>query len=281
MTTIVAGRGRLVRPLPGDRPLVRDPERPNVRLVHGPIRERGGRSRARGGWLIALASVVAGALAATAILTPREPAIRSETAGVPEVAPTVAHEARPDEGDALGPGDGAGSTAVRQTDDGHVVRWACDAPITVHLAPGAPPGAVEDLTDAVSALAAASGLPLEMAGTSDTFDGEASVITVTYEERTELPGPVLGTGGVSHWPSGEVSTGRVSMRTDGNPYPPRSPEHRRALLHELGHAVGLTHAPEGSEDLMAPTLTSGLAESAAFALGDGDRAALALVGCPR
>lgn len=288
------GRERLVRSLPGEHGLVRPvaDRRPGTRAIDGrrlPEHAAGRRRPVTPAGRLAgsLATfAVVGALAGLLGWQPVEPLAAAPPNAAPSIPPVVdvapSTGPEPTTGGGMSAEPASAADAVRWTTGGEVVRWSCEQAITVRLSPDAPAGARTDLADAVATLAAASGLPLVLAE-GGTDDGAASsVITVTYAPRPDLAASVLGRGGVSFLPTtGEVVGGTVTMRTDGDPFPVGSPEHRRALLHELGHAVGLLHAEEDSEELMAPTLTPGLLPEEEFVLGDGDRAALALVGCPR
>lgn len=65
------------------------------------------------------------------------------------------------------------------------------------------------------------------------------------------------------------------IRSDSTRADPRTSTGLAVLLHELGHAVGLGHAVQGADEIMAPVLDPDRAP----ALGQGDRWALRELGC--
>lgn len=166
--------------------------------------------------------------------------------------------------------------SVDTTEDGYVSHWPCEHEIPVRSYE-APPGSETDLAWAVETLAFASGLPLHYAGPGSEADREAQgAISVSYGDHAEFHGTdVAGVGGVTVWPRGLVLQGSVTLRPEHiSPYPGDTWT-RSLTLHELMHAVGVTHAVAYGPEVMAERP----GHSPQTILGYGDQFALHLVGC--
>jgi matrixin len=141
--------------------------------------------------------------------------------------------------------------------DGRPYRWNPHHVVTVSyvLAAGAPS---LDISGAVTQLAHATGLSIELvrAGTAD--------ITITF--ASQLRGRLAGSTSEERDTDGYIDKATVVLSEQT----PRSLL-RTALLHELGHAVGLGHAPRPGQ-VMDPVL-SGQSQYQA-----GDLAGLRAVG---
>ena len=166
--------------------------------------------------------------------------------------------------------------SVHVTDDGHVAHWPCEHEIPVRSF-HAPPGSEADLAWAVETLAFSSGLPLRYLGpgVEADRDGEGA-ISVTYGDHPDFWDPqVAGVGGPAVLPRGLIIQGAVTLRPESvNPIP-GDPWTRSLTLHELMHAVGITHAAPYSPEIMAERS----AHPPQTLLGYGDRFALHVVGC--
>lgn len=163
------------------------------------------------------------------------------------------------------------------TSSGQTIRWSCAAPITVALAGPAPDGADAELTNAVVTLAQLSGLPLHVK-TGTTPNAPA---TITVEYVPDLPAKytsqpdAVGLGGTTPYPSGDIHHGNVWIKSTSPRNIPGIPSARIVMLHELMHAIGIKHAPEGATEIMAPRLTSTTPSDP----GPSDRVALKAAGC--
>jgi hypothetical protein len=163
------------------------------------------------------------------------------------------------------------------SDDGYVAHWPCEHEIPVRSF-DAPPGSEHDLAWAVETLAFASGLPLRYTGPGSPTQKDADgAISVTYGDHPEFHGTdVAGIGGVKVWPRGLVLQGGVVLRPDQISTHPGDPWTRSLTLHELIHAVGITHAVPYGPEVMAERP----GPDPQVILGYGDRFALHVVGCP-
>ena len=166
--------------------------------------------------------------------------------------------------------------SVETTDDGYLPHWPCEHEIPVRSF-DAPPGSEPDLVWAVDTLAFASGLPLRYTGPGapDEKDAEGA-ISVTYGDHPEFHGTdVAGVGGVAVWPRGLVLQGSVTLRPEHISPAPGDAWTRSLTLHELMHALGVTHAVPYGPEVMAERP----GHEPQVLLGYGDRFALHLVGC--
>jgi hypothetical protein len=191
----------------------------------------------------------------------------------------------------------AGYEVWAVNDDGQPVRWDPCRPIEVVLSPdGAPGGAAADLDEAVARLAAASGLELVAAGTTDERPGAARLpyqperygerwapILVAWATPADAGLPLRTTDRgvaipVAGGPPGDRTflTAQVVLNRGRDDliagFADRADSWGATLLHELLHALGLAHVDD-PDQLMAVYPGSGPVE-----LGDGDLAGLSAVG---
>jgi hypothetical protein len=241
------------------------------------------------GPLIAGALVVAGTLTASIAWStlPAPGTVPSSSASVsaPAGAPDPRH------GHALG-------YAVWGSDHrGAPLRWDACEPIRLVLSePEAPGHAVRDLTAAMSILREATGLDLQLVGTTDerprvdrslvendgtgwrwrpvliawAQPGEGGVPLTSLDRGVALPVSVRD-GGHEAYVTGQVviNAARADL-VDG--FVDRRDAIGATLLHELGHLLGLAHVDDLSQ-LMSTDPGSG-----PVVLGAGDRAGLRAIG---
>lgn len=238
---------------------------------------RGGRNRTVtptmpivGAFVVVALLVGFGHAAATA--TPQESA-------APE-APPIAAPREPetnDDGDAVQEGR---DYAYQAKINGKPIHWSCSNSIPVAIEGKAPAGADAALELVVDRLAAASKLPLTVeSATALRRDGDGDgAIRVRYVNEGEsaygmsVSGEVVGKGGPTYNPDGVIQSGRVIVRNDMDP---TTLAGQQVLMHEIGHALGLDHSDDGLPEVMTPTSPV----DAKPVLGQGDRVALAAVGC--
>ena len=156
------------------------------------------------------------------------------------------------------------------------LSWSCAAPILVATAGDVPDGTQEALALAISELRGASGLPLEVTGPGSTAD-----ITVHYvahgttRGHITLDGDALGRGGPVST-NDRITSGLALIRNDDPLTDPTTPDGVAVLIHELAHTLGLSHADQSTDNLMAPAHKPGDEPT----LGPGDKAGLEHLGCP-
>lgn len=165
------------------------------------------------------------------------------------------------------------SVYLSTTSSGVPIRWSCDADIHVDLVGSAPEGAEQLLQEAVATLSGLSGLRLSATA------GDENLITVRYQSTLpEKESPTaIGLGGPSSLSGGQIIHGAVWLKNTSPQNAPGNPYARQVLIHELMHALGIKHAPEGSMEIMAPVVPPG----APLDPGGYDIAALKAAGCPR
>jgi len=187
-------------------------------------------------------------------------------------------------------------------DDGSPVRWDACTPVHIAVNPaGAPPGAMEDLSEALARIREASGVELVVDGFVDELpaverqpvqrdrygdgwapvlvawarlDGsplaaglgvEDGVLGVASPLAVTLPGDsgILVTGQIVLESAVVVSPGFRTTKSQG-----------AVMLHELSHVLGLGHTPDNAQLLY----DGGEPIAGRGELGPGDRAGLAAVG---
>lgn len=182
---------------------------------------------------------------------------------------------------------------------GQVMRWNPCAPVHWKLDAGIDPGAAGQVQSAVATLASATGMKFVYDGgtsyTPQSYSKLPNTLVVSFGRRAGLSkgsdllhgGWQIGEGGWHATGTGPTMTSLVYKITDGyvvidtDAYNRSTPGVRTAaLLHELGHAVGLNHAAYTSE-VMFPTING--SSPTHYAAGDlsGLRAVGAPAGCIR
>lgn len=209
--------------------------------------------------------------------------------------------------------------ALSTLHDGSPAAWAACRTVRWAVNPaGAPPGGLAEVELAVRLTAQATGLVLVPAGTTSSVPqqswlqpggwptGTADLViawAVPARDAVALPGEsdlLTGSAGVGGWaaehvrtsagPVGRITRGYVVLDADADAEfapgfsPGRGllrtrPPRGRLLLHELGHAVGLTHVDDDLQ-VMNPGV-----QPVAGAWGEGDLAGLQALrqgqSCPR
>jgi hypothetical protein len=195
---------------------------------------------------------------------------------------------------------GDGFAVWDRTHDGRPLRWDACRPIDLVLSlQDAPPAAEEDVRDAVSRIAAASGLQLRVSGPSDERPSAVRALTVreggawrwnpvlvawmTPEEAQHAGIPLAAQdrgvalpvavrdGDREGYVTGQVVLNAARTDLRGG-FADRSDAWGATLLHELGHLVGLAHV-EDPQQMMSTAPGSG-----PIVLGPGDLAGLELLG---
>jgi hypothetical protein len=162
------------------------------------------------------------------------------------------------------------------------IHWGCSQPIRVTLVGNAPQGTQAALTAVTADLQRASRLPLQVTAPPPTHTLTASTIAVYYSPNGSSIGYLtldskdeLGVGGPSWNSDGIIEAGAVLIRNDISATDPNSSEGRHILMHELAHALGLSHSAKDAPEVMAPE--TGAADRPI--LGPGDEVALRRIGC--
>lgn len=232
--------------------------------------------------------------AAPTITTPKPARPRTTTSTTaPKTAVTTGAQAGSNETAA----PAASAYALHRNTDGSVVRWNPCAAITwkANLAL-APEGALEELNTAISRLAEATGMTFNYGGTTSTIPddawlhgkADARTIVVAWAAKADTDLFAENADGEGGWyeqgnsKDGETWTwqivrGYVLMDAVGTAaYAPgfgAGITRGALLMHELAHAVGLSHVDDKTQ-LMYPTLSG----STAARYASGDLAGLAQVG---
>lgn len=190
-----------------------------------------------------------------------------------------------------------GYTVWARNDDGTPVRWDPCAPVELVVAPhGAPEGFERDLEVAVRRIAAATGLDIEVTGTTaerpqedrppyqpERYGERWAPVLVAWASPDDPDAPLrdidrgvatpiaVGVPGDRTYVTGQVVLNRD--RDDLAPgFDDRASSWGATLLHELGHVVGLGHVDD-AEELMATHPGRGPVR-----FGEGDLAGLRAVG---
>lgn len=182
-------------------------------------------------------------------------------------------------------GEGEHEFLSVQPGTGEPVGFSPCGVIEVEVNPdGAPEAYPEIVSGSLARLSAASGLSLQLTGTSEArFDdprAPGDPVLVSWADEQEMPelaGTVAGYGGpliVTDGVTGErwLSSGAAVIDRDGVP----EGSVGAVLDHELGHVLGLGHV-DAPEELMAPMF----AGQEGFGAGDLEGLArLGAIGCP-
>lgn len=181
-----------------------------------------------------------------------------------------------------------------------VGRWNPCAPISYRVnTTKAPPGVLPDVRAALDQVSQATGLRFDYQGTTsvvpflagDTFDPTVADLVIAWADPAQMrglfPTGTLGIGGpefrtaLAADPAGrpvrQIYQGGVTINTAFNKaLKPGSGEgltRVAALMHEIGHAVGLMHVDGDAAQLMSPAIGYGLDR-----WGAGDLAGLERLG---
>lgn len=181
-------------------------------------------------------------------------------------------------------------------DDGSPIRWDPCSPVELVVAPGWPPGFLDDLRTAVSRIRAASGLDIDIAGPSDerpsrdrlpyqperhgerwapvlvawAAPGEAGLPLRDIDRGVAIP-VAVGSPGDRSYVTGQVVFNRERTELQSG-FADRQDAWGATILHELAHVLGLGHVDDPGE-LMHTFPGSGPAT-----FGPGDLRGLAAVG---
>lgn len=178
-----------------------------------------------------------------------------------------------------------------------VGRWDPCTPIRYRLnLAKAPTGVVPDIRAALDNISRASGLQFVYAGSTDvvpfsgdTYDASVADMVIAWARPADMKGALpigtFGLGGVqmragrdaAGRPARQIWQGSVTINSFYNriiePGAGKGMTRVAALMHEIGHAVGLFHVVGDTAQIMSPSLGSGI-----DVWGAGDLTGLEVVG---
>ena len=178
-----------------------------------------------------------------------------------------------------------------------VGRWDPCTPIRYRLnLAKAPKGVVPDIRAALANISRASGLQFVYVGTTtvvpfsgDTYDSSLADMVIAWARPADMAGALpigtFGLGGVqmragvdaAGRPVRQIYQGSVTLSAFYNriiePGAGKGMTRVAALMHEIGHAVGLFHVDGDKGQIMSPSLSNGL-----DVWGAGDLTGLEVVG---